>query len=161
MESQETELGALRRELNTIRDRFVFTIPSNEPRDGLFIESSAPPAKSSARNEAADELNEDMMPTPRPPSGPRFADLPTPTSTATMRELVDSLQSEPPTPLFDRTLRVEPQPESHNDELLGANVFATTPPSTASSLPDRSFFVTNPDPDEGKKVDEGRKLEEL
>ncbi|KAG9080305.1 hypothetical protein FRC06_006806 [Ceratobasidium sp. 370] len=156
METQETELGALRRELNAIRDRFVFPFPPNESRAEVPAEAGA-----GTPNEATEEFNEDMMPTPRPPSGHRFADPPTPTSTATMRELVDSLQSEPPTPLFSRALRVEPpqlesQPIEHDDsdEILGATVFATTPMSDTSELPDRSFFVTNPDVDEGKKLHE-------
>ncbi|KAG8746454.1 hypothetical protein FRC10_004893 [Ceratobasidium sp. 414] len=153
METQETELVSLRRELNAIRDRFVFPFSPNESRV-IPVEGPAEPG-AGIPNAAEEELNEDMMPTPRPPSEHRFADPPTPMSTATMRELVDSLQSEPPTPLFNRVLRTE---QDDGEEILGATVFAdlglTSPTSDTSELPDRSFFVTNPDVAEGEKLHE-------
>ncbi|KAG8685611.1 hypothetical protein FRC09_014642, partial [Ceratobasidium sp. 395] len=173
MESQEAELVDLRRELNAIRDRFVFPLPpsgslgnfsTNENRFG------GPNGEKTDIEEqlgVGEELDEDMMPTPRPPSGPHFADLPTPTSTAAMRELVDALGSDEPSPLFSHALRIETDGEDQG--ILGANVFSDLGPDTPTSdtegeteakLSNRSFFVVNPDPKE-RNEGEGKKLEEL
>ncbi|QRV95607.1 hypothetical protein RhiJN_23625 [Ceratobasidium sp. AG-Ba] len=162
MQAQESELVSLRRELASIRDRFVFPMPSTRIVGNLEatdVEVSVDTLD--GKISAEEEMDEDMMPTPRPPSGPRFGDPPTPTSTSAMRELVDSLQSEPITPLFGRALRIKPALSRKNsDEILGENVFAdlgySTSPSDSDSegshVSDRAFYVVNPDPsDEGSK----------
>jgi hypothetical protein len=153
MAAQEAELASLRRELTMIRERFVFPLP---------------PTTTGRPDE-----DEDTMPTPRPPSGPQCV-YSTPIST--MDELVDSFESEPPTPLFRRTLQpgmfgpeIEKAEEDGEEEILGAGVFSDLGPGTPSSgdLSPRSFFVANPDSD-GSESDKGSvrgsvngKLEEL
>ncbi|KAG8725338.1 hypothetical protein FRC09_001688 [Ceratobasidium sp. 395] len=172
MESQEAELVDLRRELNAIRDRFVFPLPPGGNLGNFSATENRVGGPSEEETEAeeqlgGEELDEDMMPTPRPPSRPRFADLPTPTSTAAMRDLVDALGSDEPSPLFSRALRIET--DGDDQGILGANVFSDLGPDTPTSdtegeteakLSNRSFFVANPDPKE-RNEGEGKKLEEL
>ncbi|KAG8790913.1 hypothetical protein FRC12_010646 [Ceratobasidium sp. 428] len=171
MESQEAELVDLRRELNAIRDRFVFPLPPGGSLGNFSADGLGGPSEEKAEVEeqlgAGEELDEDMMPTPRPPSRPRFADLPTPTSTVAMRDLVDALGSDEPSPLFNHALRIET--DGDDQGILGANVFSDLGPDTPTSdtegeteakLSNRSFFVVNPDPKE-RNEGEGKKLEEL
>ncbi|CUA76522.1 Rho GTPase-activating protein 29 [Rhizoctonia solani] len=92
MNAQESELATLRQELALIRNRFVFPLPPNDMPQEL---------QGGSQVEKPDMVNIDMdddtMPTPRPPSGPQCADFPT------MNELIDSLDSKPVTPLFHET----------------------------------------------------------
>lgn len=124
MDAQEEELVALRHELHTIRERFAFPFPP--PENALLTPQATPPRE---------ELDEDMMPTPRPPSKPYCDDSePTPAL-----QLV--LDSEPTTPLFQRT--IQNTLEEEEDTILHPGVFSDLGPGSPLDSP--SFFVVNPD----------------
>lgn len=165
MDAQEAELVSLRQELAMIRSRCVFPLPP----------INAPGAPDITKPAMEDVLNEDTMPTPRPPSGPHFT---------TMRELIDSLQSEPVTPLYHHTIQsgaktnqsgndpgaptasdskqpagdseVDSKHSTHRDsgysshsedDILHSKVFSDSMPSTPSPFRGE-FYVVNPEPED-------------
>lgn len=132
MDAQEEELTALRHELRTIRERFAFPFPPS--RNVFPLPSSENALPTPKATPPCEELDEDMMPTPRPPSKPHCDDAePTPAL-----ELV--LDSEPTTPLFQRT--IQNTLEKDEDTILHPGVFADLGPSSPDDTPP-SFFVVN------------------
>jgi len=112
MDAQEAELTALRRELHTIRERFAFPFPPDST-----------PSK-------IDDEDEDMMPTPRPPSRPHCVDI------------ESRSDCEAPKPLFQHT--IGNTLEEGEDRILHPGVFSDLGPSSPGGSPP-SLFMVNPD----------------
>jgi hypothetical protein len=169
MDAQEAELANLREELASIRDRFVFPLPpSNAPKGSAGNQLDN--ARVDKDIENSDVVDEDLMPTPRPPAGPHCAE------SQTMRGLVDSLESAPATPFFQQVMHENVPFEDwaevgsagdsgHSEDILHPSVFSDSGPSTPSNEPSRgSLYVVNPDSDsekEGVTERDKGKLEEL
>ncbi|CAE7114335.1 unnamed protein product [Rhizoctonia solani] len=127
MDAQEAELASLRQELSLIRSRFVFPLPPNNiPPE---VQSSSQTDKLDA---AQTDMDEDTMPTPRPPAGPQCSEFPT------MNELIDCLESNPVTPLFhkiwaDNALETKSGGSGTNSTMGDTKQSGETSDSTASS----------------------------
>ncbi|CAE6470056.1 unnamed protein product [Rhizoctonia solani] len=154
LDAQETVLASLRQELALIRTRFVFPLPPNDTRskikDNVMVDKS----------DVVDSgMDEDTMPTPRPPSGSQCPEF------SIINELMDSLESKPVTPLFHKTvavniLDIEPEGPSavstsltdHSRESPDSSTTSDLVPETPPNEPVRSsLYVANPDlaPSEG------------
>ncbi|KAF8603324.1 hypothetical protein BDV93DRAFT_523399 [Ceratobasidium sp. AG-I] len=121
MDAQEAELIALRHELHTIRDRFAFPFPPDQS------------TLSTPSNQDLEHEGEDTMPTPRPPSNPHCVDI---------EPRSDSFDSEPSTPLFQRTIQSTLGEEE--DRILHPGVFSDLGPTSPGGSPP-PLFVVNPD----------------
>ncbi|CCO30256.1 Protein FAM13A [Rhizoctonia solani AG-1 IB] len=158
LDTQETVLASLRQELALIRSRFVFPLPPNDTRskvkDSVTVDKS---------DMVDPEINEDSMATPRPPSGSRCPEF------STINELIDSLESNPVTPLFHKTvadniLDIQPKepgtvPRTALDHSRGSPDSSATSDLTLETPPNESargsLYVANPDlvPSEGVDPD--------
>ncbi|KAG8756960.1 hypothetical protein FRC11_004904 [Ceratobasidium sp. 423] len=170
MDAQEAELVTLRQELALIRSRFVFPLPPNDIRREI---------KDDARVDKPDvvtaDMDEDTMPTPRPPSGTQCPEM------LTMNQLIDSLDSKPATPLFHKTLTenlldnesggpstdpISPMDSAkHSGETSSSTATSDSGLDTPPNEPARgTLYVVNPDSASEKDVepaDDASKLQEL
>ncbi|KAJ1303858.1 hypothetical protein OPQ81_008278 [Rhizoctonia solani] len=169
MSVQESELASLREELALIRSRFVFPLP---PNDILWEIKGA--VQANKPGVVTTNMDEDMMPTPRPLSGPQCPEF------LTMDELIDSLDSKPITPLFyktlteniphkesgrsitDQTMRMDDleQPGETSSSRGTSDSGLDTPPNEPAQ---RTLCVANPDSvwEKGFKLANEGKLQEL
>lgn len=165
MDAQEAELLSLRQELASIKGQFTTLSPTSNPTGNL---------DKTKVDEPGEGLDEDMMPTPRPLSGPYCSEP------LTMPELINSLESVPVTPLFHQTIQdnillkdknyesEDGYVEGSFDHWEGASHPSTSsdsePSTPLNKEPRGSFYVVNPDSDSERQSVGGRekdKLEEL
>ncbi|CAE6449945.1 unnamed protein product [Rhizoctonia solani] len=170
MDAQEAEVTTLRQELALIRSRFVFPLPPSDVPQEI---------KGNAQTDNPDvvtaDMDEDTMPTPRPPSGSQCPEL------LTMDQLIDSLDSKPVTPLFHKTLtdnildnesegpRTYPiSPTDSAERSGGTSGSSATSDSGLDTPPNElvqgALYVVNPDSASEKDVEsanDASKLQEL
>ncbi|QRW22748.1 hypothetical protein RhiXN_07784 [Rhizoctonia solani] len=167
LDTQEDMLGSLRQELALIRSRFVFPLPpddtSSKIKDSIIVDEP---------NTINSEMEEDTMQTPRPPSTSQCPEF------STINELMDSLESNPVTPLFHKTVldnipdidseqrsTISTSPTAHSRGSPESSSTSDLSPGTPLNEPAQgSLYIANPDlaPSESTESRRGGgKLEEL
>ncbi|KAF8752915.1 GTPase activator [Rhizoctonia solani] len=167
LDTQEDMLGSLRQELALIRSRFVFPLPpddtSSKIKDSIIVDEP---------NTINSEMEEDTMQTPRPPSTSQCPEF------STINELMDSLESNPVTPLFHKTVldnipdidseqrsTISTSPTAHSRGSPESSSTSDLSPGTPLNEPAQgSLYIANPDlaPSESTESRrDGGKLEEL
>ncbi|KAF8734426.1 GTPase activator, partial [Rhizoctonia solani] len=166
LDTQEDMLGSLRQELALIRSRFVFPLPpddtSSKTKDSIIVDEP---------NTINSEM-EDTMQTPRPPSASQCPEF------STINELMDSLESNPVTLLFHKTVldnipdidseqrsTISTSPTAHSRGSPESSSTSDLSPGTPLNEPAQgSLYIANPDlaPSESTESRrDGGKLEEL